>query len=183
MYNDFILKSINYNYICKGGYKSIKMLPGGLHFIKYDSKNKLVSSQYNILLLLIALKFVTGTKPYIIKSKKDLPAYGIRKFDCIGVAGTLRKQRLFNYFNKIINNYSVILDFTRKFSKITKEENQLVLNIKNLQKIDYYLNKEHKVLKEISVNILIKLKRNHLSNKYSSNSIILFLSHLGFKIN
>lgn len=49
------------------------------------------------------LKLVTGQKPVITRAKKSIATYKIRKDGPVGAMVTLRGQRMYDFFSKLVN--------------------------------------------------------------------------------
>ena len=49
------------------------------------------------------LKMITGQKPLITRAKKSIATYKIRKGGSIGCMVTLRGQRMYDFFSKLVN--------------------------------------------------------------------------------
>jgi large subunit ribosomal protein L5 len=51
------------------------------------------------------IRTITGQHPTIIRSKKTLPEFKIKKRDIIGIKVTLRKEKMFCFFDRLILIY------------------------------------------------------------------------------
>jgi large subunit ribosomal protein L5 len=49
------------------------------------------------------LTVISGQKPVITRSKKSIATFKIREEQAIGLKVTLRKQRMYNFFSKLVN--------------------------------------------------------------------------------
>lgn len=64
------------------------------------------------------LMIITGQKPIITKSKKSIAGFKIREDAPIGITVTLRKEKMYNFLNKLIN---LVLPRIRDFRGISKK--------------------------------------------------------------
>ncbi len=63
------------------------------------------------------LAFIAGQKPVFTKARKSVSSFKIRKGQEIGLKVTLRKKRMYDFLNKLLN---VVLPRTRDFKGISK---------------------------------------------------------------
>ena len=78
-----------------------------------DGQNsKLVNSS------IIELMLISGQKPIITRSKKAIAGFKIRENVPVGIAVTLRKDKMYNFLNKLIN---LVLPRIRDFRGISKK--------------------------------------------------------------
>lgn len=64
------------------------------------------------------LMLITGQKPIITKSKKSIAGFKIRENVPVGMIVTLRRQKMYNFLNKLIN---LALPRVRDFRGISKK--------------------------------------------------------------
>jgi len=176
------LRSINYNLIAKSNCINIKFLPQNITSVELLIKNKFINSPYELITVLFLIQFISNQKPIILKSKKDNVLSGIRKNDSLSGKVSLKKKNLMLFFFKIINEYFKTVDFSRLMDFNSKNKNILFLNIHNINKIDPILLKEVNLIKNYTIEIILKQK--NVSSRYKfSNNINLLLSHLKFPFN
>lgn len=60
---------------------------------------------------------ITGQKPVVTRSKKSIAAFKLRAGLPIGVAVTLRRERMYEFFNRLVN---VTLPRTRDFKGLSR---------------------------------------------------------------
>jgi len=175
------LRTINYNIITKINCNNSKYLIKELMEVQLQLKNKLLNSQYNLIVLLFILQLITGEKPVINKSRKDSLFNGIYKNDCISVKIHLRKKTATSFLLKLVHSYFNIIDVSKLFS--FNDTSNVNIDIKNINKIDNLLLKENKLNYNNTLQIILKLFKNTLPSFNISNNITLLLSHLQFPIN
>lgn len=61
---------------------------------------------------------ITGQKPVITKAKKSIAAFKLRQGLPIGVSVTLRRERMYEFFNRLVN---ISLPRTRDFKGLPKK--------------------------------------------------------------
>lgn len=176
------LRSINYNILSKSNCTNLTFLPNNLESIDLLIKNKWVNSPYELITILFLLQFISKQKPIILKSKKDNVLSGIRKNDSLSGKISLKNSNLNEFFFKVVNKYFKTVDFSRLMSYDSRKNNIFSLNIHNINKIDSNLLKESNLLKNYTLEIVLKqsYSNNHLNY---SNNLKLLLSHLKFPFN
>lgn len=87
-----------------------------------------------------SLSLISGQKPIFTKAKKAIATFKIRKDQVIGVKATLRKKRMYDFLERLVN---IVLPRSRDFRGISKnsinEKGNLTIGLK-----------EHIVFPEIS---------------------------------
>lgn len=176
------LRSINYNIISKSNCTNLTYLPKNIKSIDLLIKNKWVNSPYELITVLFLLQFISNQKPIILKSTKDNILSGIRKNDSLSGKVSLKNINLYNFYSKIINNYFKLVDFSRLMSYDNKSNNIFSFNIQNINKIDKNILKETNLIKNYTLEIILKQVKSSSYSSYSNN-IKLLLSHLKFPLN
>lgn len=102
------LKQLYYNKICPDlmkefNYKNIHQIP---KLVKITLNRGVGEASQNSKALeksIEELKLITGQKPIVKRSKKSIAGFKIRENIPIGVTVTLRKNKMYNFLNKLIN--------------------------------------------------------------------------------
>jgi large subunit ribosomal protein L5 len=94
-YNNIIRPDL----ILKKKYKNIMEIPK----IKKIVLNITINSKNKIIEPLMILELITGQKAIILKAKKSISSFGIRKNQYIACKTTLNKENMYNFLNKLIH--------------------------------------------------------------------------------
>nr|YP_010726506.1 ribosomal protein L5 [Hypnea spinella]WDY84981.1 ribosomal protein L5 [Hypnea spinella] len=102
------LKELYYNKICpnlieKFAYKNIHQIP---KLTKITINRGLGEAAQNSKILENSIKeltLITGQKPVITKAKKSIAGFKIRENAPVGLTVTLRKNKMYDFLNKLIN--------------------------------------------------------------------------------
>ncbi len=76
-----------------------------------------VMDKKNIERASLAMATITGQKPRVAKAKKSIAAFKVRERDAIGLIVTLRGDRMYAFFDKLV---SVVLPRLRDFHGVRK---------------------------------------------------------------
>lgn len=77
-----------------------------------------LSDKKNVERAAVVLTTITGQKPRIAKAKKSIATFKLREGDEIGVVVTLRGNRMYNFFEKLV---SIVLPRIRDFHGVKRE--------------------------------------------------------------
>nr|WCH56372.1 ribosomal protein L5 [Hypnea sp.] len=118
------LKQIYYSKICpdlikKFQYKNIHQIP---KLVKITINRGLGEAAQNSKILEHSIKeltLITGQKPIITRAKKSIAGFKIRENVPIGLVVTLRKNKMYDFLNKLIN---LSLPRIRDFRGISKNK-------------------------------------------------------------
>lgn len=102
------LKKLYYDKIClelinKFNYKNIHEIP---KLVKITLNRGLGEASQNAKALENSVKeftLITGQKPIVTRSKKSIAGFKIREDVPVGLTVTLRKEKMYNFLNKLIN--------------------------------------------------------------------------------
>lgn len=70
--------------------------------IKQISINMTINNKNKIIEPLLALELITGQKAKILKAKKSISSFNLRKDMHIGVKVTLHRENMNNFLNKLV---------------------------------------------------------------------------------
>ncbi len=110
--------TIIYNFIKKFNCKSIMEVPKIIKIILNVSLNSMNLSKNRINDVLLNLKLISSQLPIIIKSKKSISSFKIRKGFPIGCKVTLRKKLMWYFLDKLI---FIVIPRIRDFRGISKK--------------------------------------------------------------
>nr|NP_066313.1 ribosomal protein L5 [Malawimonas jakobiformis]AAG13680.1 ribosomal protein L5 [Malawimonas jakobiformis] len=115
--------------ILKNKYKNIMEIPS----IKKISVNITVDSKNRVIEPLMVLELITGQKAKVLKAKKSISSFNLRKDMYIACKVTLQKKNMYNFINKLIN---IVLPKIREFKGFSVDnidsQNNYTLSIKNM---------------------------------------------------
>jgi len=77
-----------------------------------------ISDKKNLELALEALKQITGQKPKVTVARKSISTFKLREGDKIGLMVTLRGNRMYDFYEKLVN---IVLPRLRDFHGVRKE--------------------------------------------------------------
>jgi large subunit ribosomal protein L5 len=124
--NDYIVKIPKNNPYNVPKIESIKVIL---------SNNNLVDHPKLIIPLINTSQSITGQRPSIIKAKKSVASFKLRKASPVGLITTVRGEKLENYL-KVLNSYILPRIATTKTYKnisfTTSKNSTLTLGIENL---------------------------------------------------
>jgi len=115
-YKDFYQKEIVPQLVEKFGYKNMMQVPA---LKKVTLNMGMGEAIQNIKLLEAAtaeLQLIAGQKPVITRAKRSIAAFKLREGMPIGCMVTLRRERMYDFFNKLVN---VTLPRVRDFRGIS----------------------------------------------------------------
>ncbi len=150
---------IVYNFIKKFNCKSIMEVPKIIKIVLSVSLNSINLSKNRLNDVLLNLKLISGQLPVIIKSKKSISDFKIRKNFPIGCKVTLRKKLMWFFLDKLI---FIVIPRIRDFRGISKNSfdkcGNLNIGIKEhiiFPEIDY---EKTKYIHGMNISIIIKNK-------------------------
>lgn len=155
------------------GYKSVMQVPRLLKIVVNSGVGEAVLNGAAINEVAENLGLITGQKPVVTKARRAVSGFKIRENMEIGVAVTLRGERMWNFFDKLI---SVVFPRTKDFRGISPKSfdgrGNFSLGIR-----------EHTVFPEIDSNKVQKLRGLQVTLVFASKSdsdTKLFLDKFGF---
>ncbi len=95
--NDIKLKLVK-----KYNYTSIMQVPKIIKIVINVSLNSIYLNQNRLNDVILNLKLISGQAPIVIKSKKSISSFKIRKGYPIACKVTLRKKKMWNFLDKLI---------------------------------------------------------------------------------
>ena len=162
---------VNYDLLNKFLYKSINKIP------KIDSMIINLSLKKNDLKLLItylsALKLITKQKGIIILAKKSNIILKVRKGTPIGCKLTLRKNKMFEFYFKLMNKYLLALNKDKITKKVFSFQIKDIFTFEELESNYQFFNS----LKFFNVNINTKSSCKK-QNKFILHSFKIIILHL-----
>ena len=96
----------------EGGFKNPMEVPMLKKMVVNVGAGEAVNNKTAIEEIVEILRLITGQKPVINKAKKAVSAFKIREGMEIGVSATLRGDRMWEFFDKLVN---VVLPSTKDF--------------------------------------------------------------------
>ena len=156
---------VKYDLINKFTYKKISNIPKlekiilNFTFKKYEFKSLLSS--------LVALELLTFQRPTVTKSKVSNISLKVRKGNPIGCKLTLRKNNMFNFFFKLLNEFFKTTG--KKVSSKKQKNKSFSFMIKNILIFDE-LEKNYRFFKNLS-NLNVTL----VTNSRNTNSLLFLL--------
>lgn len=134
------LDIIRSDLILKKKYKNIMKVPK----IKKIILNITINSKNKIIEPLMILELISQQKAIILKAKKSISSFNIRKNQYIACKTTLNNDNMYNLLNKLIH---IVLARTREFQGLSSEsfdgKGNYTLSIQNMivfPEIEYQLN-------------------------------------------
>ncbi|UOQ38082.1 LSU ribosomal protein L5p (L11e) [Candidatus Vidania fulgoroideae] len=100
-YRNYVNNKINK--IFKKEYKNVMMFPKIIKLVFSSSFGLKGNNKVFLKEIFNDFYLITGQKPVLIKSKKSVSNFGIRKGMISSIKITLRNKRMFNFINKFIN--------------------------------------------------------------------------------
>ncbi len=150
---------IIYDFFKKFNCKSIMEVPKIIKIVLSVSLNSIDLSKNRINNVLLNLKLISGQLPVIVKSKKSISSFKIRKNFPIGCKVTLRKKIMWFFLDKLI---FIVIPRIRDFRGISKKSfdknGNLNIGIKEhiiFPEIDY---EKAKYIHGMNVSVVIKNK-------------------------
>jgi len=107
-YNNRIKKEL----MKEGGFKNPMEVPMLKKIVVNVGAGEAVNNKTAIEEIVEILRLITGQKPVVNKAKKAVSAFKIREGMEIGVSATLRGDRMWEFFDKLVN---VVLPRTKDF--------------------------------------------------------------------
>ncbi len=107
-YNEVIIPE----FLKKGIFSNIMAVPRLVKIVVNISFGNIMSNKKLIDNVLSELSLITGQKPVIINSRKSIAGFKLRKGFPIGCKVTLRKDRMYDFFDELL---SVVLPRVRDF--------------------------------------------------------------------
>lgn len=159
-FKDFYQKEIVPQLVDKFGYKNMMQVPA----IKKVTLNMgLGEAIQNVKLLDAAtaeLQLIAGQKPVITRAKRSIAAFKLREGMPIGCMVTLRRGRMYDFFNKLVNvTLPRVRDFRGISGKAFDGRGNYSLGIK-----------EHIIFPEIDYDKIDKIKGMNISIVTSARS-------------
>jgi len=133
----------------EGGFKNPMEVPMLKKIVVNVGAGEAVNNKTAIEEIVEILRLITGQKPVVNKAKKAVSAFKIREGMEIGVSATLRGDRMWEFFDKLVN---VVLPRTKDFRGLSPKSFDGAGN--------YSLGVEdHTVFVEIDPNNVTKIKQ------------------------
>lgn len=104
--------------MAKLGIKNPMCLPKLAKIVVSSSTGDAVQNPKVLDTIAAEIAAITGQKPVITKAKKSIAAFKLREGVPIGVSVTLRRERMYEFFNRLVN---VSLPRTRDFKGLPKK--------------------------------------------------------------
>jgi len=105
-------KRIKQEMMKEGGFKNVMEVPTLKKIVLNVGAGEAVTNKTALEEIVNMLKLITGQKPVVNKAKKAIAAFKIREGMEVGVSATLRGDRMWEFFDKLIN---VVLPRTKDF--------------------------------------------------------------------
>lgn len=105
-------KKIKQELMTEGGFKNPMEVPIFKKIVVNVGAGEAVNNKTAIEEIVEILRLITGQKPLVNKAKKAVSAFKIREGMEIGVSATLRGDRMWEFFDKLVN---VVLPRTKDF--------------------------------------------------------------------
>lgn len=105
-------KKIKQELMTEGGFKNPMEVPILKKIVVNVGAGEAVNNKTAIEEIVEILRLITGQKPLVNKAKKAVSAFKIREGMEIGVSATLRGDRMWEFFDKLVN---VVLPRTKDF--------------------------------------------------------------------
>ena len=102
----------------KLGIKNPMLLPKLSKIVVSSSTGDAVQNPKVLDVIAAEITAITGQKPIMTKAKKSIAAFKLREGLPIGVSVTLRRERMYEFFNRLVN---VSLPRTRDFKGLPKK--------------------------------------------------------------
>lgn len=85
------------------GYKSVLAVPRLLKVSINVGVGKMTKDKVYIESVVKDLEAISGQKPVLTKAKKSISAFKVREGDVVGVAVTLRGEKMYDFVEKLVN--------------------------------------------------------------------------------
>ena len=99
------------------GIKNPMDVPGLSKIVVNMGVKDALEDKKNIEKMLVILSSITGQKPKVTKAKKSIATFKLRSGDQIGVMATLRGDRMYDFFEKLVD---IVLPRLKDFHGIRK---------------------------------------------------------------
>ncbi len=112
------------------------------------------------------LKLITGQKPVVTRARQSISNFALKKGDPIGCKVTLRRERMYEFINKLI---SVALPRIRDFGGIKKSIDRfgnLTIGIKDESIFPEVNDDKLKTVKGLNITIVTDKKDRELSERF-----------------
>ena len=117
-YKEFYKNSVVQNLIKETGYKNINQIPKLVKIVINMGLGEATSNSKIIEQSLNELTKIAGQKPVVTKAKKSIAAFKLKENQEIGCFVTLRSDRMYDFFDKLIN---ISLPRVRDFKGLSKK--------------------------------------------------------------
>ncbi|MBF0492017.1 MAG: 50S ribosomal protein L5 [Deltaproteobacteria bacterium] len=98
------------------GYKNVMQIPKLLKIVVNTSISEATQNAKVLDSAAAEIAQITGQKPVITRAKKSIAAFKLREGQAIGACVTLRKKKMFEFFNRLVN---VALPRVRDFKGVS----------------------------------------------------------------
>lgn len=147
-YKEYFKNEVIPKLIKDTGYKNIHQIPKLSKIIINMGLGEATSNSKIIEQSILELTKISGQKPVVAKAKKSIAAFKLKENQEIGCFVTLRNERMYDFFDKLIN---IALPRVRDFKGLSKKS------------FDGYGNytfgvKEQVIFSEISYELIEKIK-------------------------
>ena len=117
-YKEFYKNSVIPNLVKETGYKNINRIPKLVKIVINMGLGEATSNSKIIEQSLSELTKIAGQKPVVSKAKKSIAAFKLKENQEIGCFVTLRSERMYDFFDKLIN---ISLPRVRDFKGLSKK--------------------------------------------------------------
>ncbi len=117
-YKEFYKNSVIPNLIKETGYKNINQIPKLVKIVINMGLGEATSNSKIIEQSIGELTKIAGQKPVVSKAKKSIAAFKLKENQEIGCFVTLRNDRMYDFFDKLIN---ISLPRVRDFKGLSKK--------------------------------------------------------------
>jgi len=127
--------------------------------------NKAVEDSKNVAFVLVLLELLSSQKPRVVRAKKSVAAFKLRKFIPLGGKVTLRGKKMYNWLNILIFIIQPKLPEII-FLKLNLKEKALVLNVgmTNILTFPQFVNENNHFIKDLGLTLTIEsVKKQKLS--------------------
>ena len=143
-YNEKLRKEIIY----KNNIDNTHKIPKLTKIIIQSTSKNIIENKKQLISLIYMFKNITGQKPFLIKSKKNIAAFNLRKNALVGVKVILQKNNMYNFLDNFITlvmpklKYISKIDYNKKKNNINYNISIPDINIFNEIEYDSFLYKK-----------------------------------------
>ncbi len=159
-YKEFYRNEVVPKLIKETGYKNINQIPKLVKIVINMGLGEATSNSKIIEQSLTELTKITGQRPVVSKAKKSIAAFKLKENQEIGCFVTLRNEKMYDFFDKLIN---ISLPRVRDFKGLSKKafdgRGNYTLGVK-----------EQVIFPEISYELIEKIKGMNITIVTSANN-------------